>query len=70
MKIKVTKHEFNEWQRMAEDCYNKGFSKAGNRFSVYASSEGDFDLSFFDKIQTEYREWLCFGQVNDTLKLK
>lgn len=61
--ITVTAHNKAEWARAAKDCYAKGASFYGHRFSAKAAlPEGAMlPLDVFDTLQRLYRIWLIDG---------
>lgn len=58
-----TEHEKSEWSRLAQDAYSKDRNDIGHRFSIAASAKAgvEFELTYFDELQGEYRQWLNFG---------
>jgi hypothetical protein len=60
MTMTLTNHERAEFQRMATAAYKSGRNPVGHRFSV-AGALATLELSRFDALMNEYREWLVFG---------
>lgn len=58
-----TEHEKNEWARMAQDAYAKGFNAIGHRFSAAAAlPRGEkIPSARFDSLMADYRAWLIDG---------
>lgn len=58
-----TEHEKNEWARMAQDAYAKGFNAIGHRFSAAAAlPRGEkIPTARFDSLMADYRAWLIDG---------
>ena len=62
-RIVPSQYEKSEWSRMAQDAYAKDRNDTGHKFSMAATlAKGEsVALSWFDALQTEYREWLIGG---------
>lgn len=61
--ITPTRHEKDEWSRMAVYAYKHNDNFTGHRYSRYAAlREGErLELSAYDTLMRNYREWLVFG---------
>lgn len=58
-----TRHEKNEWARLANAAYRNGMNAIGHTFSAAAALPEGAEISTrqFDFYQRVYREWLVFG---------
>lgn len=60
-----TQHEKNEWSRLATEAYKLGQNMVGHKYSVAASlaNNATLPISYFDELQTFYRQWLLDGCI-------
>lgn len=62
--ITVTKHDCDEWSRMATAAYAADRNDIGHRYSM-AATVGDgarVNTAWYDRIQAGYRAWLVSGE--------
>ncbi len=65
MRITPTQHCKNEWSRMAQAAYSKGFNSIGHTYSTAASlpNAGTLPIALYDSLQADYRAWLIGGTM-------